>query len=140
MRILSPMVTEWDTKAAGHWDSAIRGSSSLRAQLARSLELELAHAEGLFTAHFLWDIRKFYDSIKLKVLIPRLIDLNYPGVLLSIGLLIHKAPRILLVGEHCGDIINGGARSILAGCQQSASWARGLLYELVQRLGNVMPG
>ena len=48
MRILSPMVTEWDTKAAGHWDSAIRGSSSLRAQLARSLELELAHAEGLF--------------------------------------------------------------------------------------------
>ena len=31
------------------------------------------------------------------------------------------------------------ARSFLAGCQQSVSWARGLLYELVESLGYVLP-
>ena len=34
----------------------------------------------------------------------------------------------------------GCASSILAGCLQSCSWARGLLFEFVQALGYVVPG
>ena len=38
------------------------------------------------------------------------------------------------------NIIMGCASSILAGCLQSCSWARGLLFEFVQALWYVVPG
>jgi hypothetical protein len=55
MRMLGDEVTQWDERTAGHWDSAVRGSSALRAQVARALEVEVADVEGLFCLHFLWD-------------------------------------------------------------------------------------
>ena len=36
--------------------------------------IELAHSEGQFVIHFLWDMRKFYDSIKAHLLIPQLVS------------------------------------------------------------------
>ena len=140
MRILSPYIMEWDEKAAGHWDTAVRGSSALRAQIARSLDLELADFEELFIIHFLWDLRKFYDSVRIAKLIARLQALGYPPFLLILGLIAHKAPRILMVGHCCSDVIEKCGRSMLAGCQQSVSWARGLMHKLVEALGYVLPG
>ena len=46
----------------------------------------------------------------------------------------------LQVGNSYSNIITGCASSILAGCLQSCSWARGLLFEFVQALGYVVPG
>ena len=65
---------------------------------------------------------------------------GYPLEILVLGLLTHKSPRCLQVGHGFSDIINGCASSILAGCLQSCSWARGLQFELVQALGYVVPG
>ena len=92
--------------------------------------IELAHSEGQFVIHFLWYMRKFYDSIKAHLLIPQLF----------LGSLTHKSPRCLQVGNFYSNIIMGCASSILAGCLQSCSWARGLLFEFVQALGYVVPG
>ena len=83
-------------------------------------------------------MRKFYDSIKAHLLIPQLVSRGYPLEILVLGSLTLKLPRCLQVGNGYSDI-NGCASSILAGCLQSCSWARGLLLELVQALGYVVP-
>ena len=90
--------------------------------------------------HFLWDMRKFYDGIKAHLLIPQLVARGYPLEILVLGSLTHKSPRCLQVGNGDSDMVNGCASSILAGCLQSCSWARGLLFELVQALGFLVPG
>ena len=78
--------------------------------------------------HFLWDMRKFYDSIKAHLLIPQLGARGYPLEILVLGSLTHKSPRCLQVCNGYSDIINGCASSILAGCLQSCSWARSKLW------------
>ena len=90
--------------------------------------------------HVLWDMRKIYDSIKAHLLIPQLVARDYPLEILVLGPLTHRSPRCLRVGNGYSDVITGGASSILAGCLQSCSWARGLLFELVQALVYVVPG
>ncbi len=140
MRILSGFITEWDLATAEHWDSALKGNSSLRAHIARALDIELANFEELFVLHCLWDMRKFYDSIRTSILIDKLTEKGYPPFVMILGLLTHKSPRILLVGPAASNPITGCKRSIVAGCQQSVSWARGLLFDFVQSLGYIMPG
>jgi hypothetical protein len=140
MRLLSGDITDWDVKYAKHWDSALKGNSSLKAHLSRALELELADFEGLYTLHFLWDMREFYDSIKVTKLIPLLAERGYPIFTMILGLITHKSPRTLVVGPSCSKPLENCGRSIIAGCQQSVSWARGLLYKLVESLGYILPG
>ena len=89
---------------------------------------------------FLWDMRKFCDSIKAHLLLPQLVATGYPLEILVLGSLTHKSPRCLQVGNGYSDIINGCASSILAGCLQSCSWAKRPPFELVQALGYVVPG
>ena len=53
----------------GHvWDSAIAGSSSLRAAVLRALMCENGVARGEHVAHLLWDMKQFYDSVSLQKL------------------------------------------------------------------------
>ena len=122
-RLVSAHISQRDVKFAGKWDSALKGNSALRAHVARAVGIELAHSEGQCVIHFLWDIRKFFDSIKAHLLIPQLVARGYPIEILVLGSLTHKSPRCLQVG-------NG----------YSCSWARGLLFELVQALEHVVPG
>ena len=70
-------------------------------------------------------------------MIPQLVARAYPLEMLVLGPLTHKSPRCLQVGNGYSDIITGCASSILV---QSCSRARGLLFELVQALGCVVPG
>ena len=100
----------------------------------------MAHNEGQYAIHFLCDMWKFCDSIKAPLLIPQLVARGYPLEILVLGSLTHKSPRCLQVGNEYSDIIHGCASSILAGCLQSCSWARGLLFELMQALGYVVLG
>ena len=86
----------------------------------RAAGIELAHSEGQCVIHFLWD-----SSWEQR---------GYPLEILVLGSLTHKSPRCLQVGNGYSDIINGCPSSILAGCLQSCSWARGLIFELVQAL------
>ena len=114
--------------------------SALTAHVARAVGIELAHSEGQYVIHFLWDMRKFYNSIKAHLLIPQLVARGCPLELLVFGSLTHESPRCLQVGNGYSDVITGCASSTLAGCLQSCSWARGLWFELVQALGYVVPG
>ncbi len=140
MRLCGDDLAAWDRDKAGFFDTAVAGSSALRAHLLRALEVELAVAENLSVAHFLWDMEKFYDAIRLTKLVPKLAALGYPAAVANLGLVAHKAPRVLRAGPSFSTAIVGTRRSIIAGCQQSVSWARALLLEFVERLGYVVPG
>ncbi len=140
MRLCGDDIGDWDAAKAGFFDTAVAGNSALRAHLLRSLEVELATVEGQFTAHVLWDMEKFFDSIKIGVLIPRLDALGYPSAVATLGLVAHRAPRVLRTGNSISRPLCNAGRSIVAGCQQSVSWARALLLRFVEGLGYVVPG
>ncbi len=140
LRIGGDDVADWDQEKAGHFDTAVAGSSALRAHILRALEVELASMEELAAAHFLWDMEKFYDVIRIVKLLPRLDAMGYPPALATLGLVAHRAPRLLSTGIGVSDVIDGMGRSIIAGCQQSVSWTRALLHEMVRRLGYIVPG
>ena len=75
---VSAHISQWDVKFAGKWDSALKGNSALRAHVARAAGIELAHNRGHYVIHLLWDMRKFYDSIKTHLLSPQLVARCYP--------------------------------------------------------------
>ncbi len=54
-RVCGDDISDWDLERAGHWDSAVAGSSALRAHILRSMEVELATAGGDSESQFLWD-------------------------------------------------------------------------------------
>ncbi len=56
-----------------------------------------------------------------------------------LGFFIHAAPRALKVGPSFGPVIHSCKSSILAGDQQSVSWTRGLLFDLLGNLSKVDP-
>ena len=124
---------------ATFWDSALAGNSSLRAAVMRALKVENAAARDAHIGHLLWDQRKFYDSVRLPTLCEELLKREYPRELLVLGYLAHAAPRILKVGSSLGPVITHCSNSILAGDQQSVSWSRGLLWDLLEKLSLVDP-
>ena len=79
MRLVSAHASQCDVKFAGKWDSALKGNSAhIRAHVARAVGIELTHNEGQYVIHFLWEMRKFHDSIKAHLLIPQLVARGYP--------------------------------------------------------------
>ena len=135
MRLISAHISQRDVNFAGKWDSALKGNSPLRAAAACAAGIELAHREGRYVIHFLWEVRKFYYSIKAHLLIPQLVARGNPIEILALEILTHKSPRCLQVGYGCSDVITGCASSISTGCLQRCSWARCLLFDLIQSLG-----
>ena len=59
MRLNKSSIAEWDEEKEGYWDTAMRGSSCLRAALARALRMEVAVAQGFAAAGILWAIAAF---------------------------------------------------------------------------------
>ena len=132
-------IREWDVKEGHHWDSALAGSSSLRAAVLRALQSENGEARGDHVAHQLWDMQKFYDSVDFTLLIDELLRRGFPSHLMVLGFLAHCAPRILRVGKSFGPTVVDCRNSMLAGCQLSVSFTRGLLWQLVADLSVIDP-
>ena len=103
------------------WDSALAGSSSLRAAVLRALKVENGSMRGAWVGHLLWDLAKFYDSVQLNILGEDLIKRDYPPEFMVLGFFVHAAPRILKVCPSLGPIVHRCRNSILAGDHQSVS-------------------
>jgi hypothetical protein len=93
---------------------------------------------GLAASLLLWDMRKFFDSIKLSAVVKSCLELEYPPVLLAISLRVHAAARQLIVpttaGQCYSEAILPQEHSILAGCVQSVAWTRALMHDLLSHL------
>ena len=111
----------------------------MQAALLRELKIENGAAMMQECALLAWDMDKFYDSIDFGILAEELIKRNFPPELMILGTLAHQAPRVLKVGTCISEPIESTGNSILAGCQCSVSFARGLLWELMDSLIHAIP-
>ena len=86
----------------------------------------------------LLDLEKFYDSIDNVKLMHQAVQFKWNPVGLFISLLVHMAQRVLRIGDLWGEW-RSPCKSILQGCGSSISWARVLLYNLLQDLHSRFP-
>ena len=74
IKLRQPIIGDWQDKEHGFWDSAIKGSSCLRAALARAFRMEAEMAAGFVAIAELWDVGAFNDSIRIHNLVELAID------------------------------------------------------------------
>ena len=80
-RILSPKLQCWDTAVAhkdGILDTAAPRQDVRRAGLERQLRAEVATLRHKPFAQLLWDVKGFFDAVKLPHLIPAAMRLGMP--------------------------------------------------------------
>ncbi len=130
--------TDWDLKHAAFWDSAIKGSSPLRAAILRRLTAELTLDEQEDMVETYLDIKKFYDMIDVIILIDQAIELGVNPIVMYMSLQVHMAPRVLRAHGVYGQVINI-SNSILQGCVNSNSFARITLYGILQEAHSRIP-
>ena len=82
---------------------------------------------------------KIHDSVQLPILCEPLLKPECPSELMVLGFFAHTAPRVLKVGTASGPVVHSCGRSMLAGDQQSVSWTRALLNDLMEKLPVVDP-
>lgn len=90
-----PLASCWRDKAPGFCDDALRGSSSLRAAVLRSIADVRAQLRGPVSRTILWDMMRSYVSLLLPLLARHALKLKLPAVILHQVLLGYSACRTL---------------------------------------------
>ena len=132
-KIRRPEIDSWESAWAGPWDAAVKGSSALRAAILNLLQDEIAVYRERHTLTTLWDEEKFYDNIDIIQVMGKSTEVEYPLDILILGLQLHMSPRGFKCYDHCPGVVlprNG----IIAGCSQSTTFARILLYRMLEFL------
>jgi ribonuclease HI len=122
----------------GFWDDACRGSSALQAAGLRRIDDEAARAKGFEVAAALWDLAAFFDTVQLGPLVDAARVLQFPLPLLALALSMHSNPRLLKIGAFVGEPLPI-ERSIMAGCTLSMTFARMVVFHVVQRAATTNP-
>ncbi len=123
-------VRAWDEQVANPHDTALKGRRPADETARRHLRVEVATLLGKFSALVLWDMKAFFDSLDASRLVEAAEDADFPLDQLALGLILHRAPRMLRVQGCYGDSIARTGRSVLAGCTLSTSFARAYLRPL----------
>ena len=130
-RCFADVTRGWTMEKHGAWDTAIKGSSSLRAALKRALDIECAQAADEIFALILLDIEKFFDSIPLPVLIRAGLRLGYPAALMALNVLACLALRTLKSNSGAAKELQA-YRSIVAGLGEACNLARIIIYKVCE--------
>ena len=138
VKIKKHTITDFDREHATWWDSAVAGNSCLREGIRRRFVSEVACLNGKHCVDTFLDLEKFYDSVDNVKLLQQARQLKWNPVVLYMSMLVHMAPRVLRIGDLWGEWISP-CNSILQGCGSSNSWARALLYNLLQDLHSRFP-
>ena len=85
IKLRRPIIGDWEDQHHGFWDSAVKGSSPLRAALARALRMEAGVAMGFVAVGGLWDVAAFFDSIRLDELITMALEQEFPPQILMLA-------------------------------------------------------
>eukprot|EP00959_Pyramimonas_sp_CCMP1952_P036781 769510-Pyramimonas_sp.AAC.1 len=131
-------IVTWERSKAGFWDSAVKGSSPLRAAVLRQLKAETCGLLNISWVQLLWDAEKFYDLIQGEQLAVLAGNLEYPLVPFYLAMLQHMADRWLAVGTMLSDSIQVN-HSIIAGCMQSVAWSRIYLWDMLDNIHRSYP-
>ena len=122
-------LASWDARRAGFWDTAIAGSSALKAALWRALGDETAGWMHLCCGTLYLDIEKFFDILDPRKLLVLLQSLDFPPFLLYMHAVVHWSARIVVAPMSVSQVI-GVTRSVLAGSESSCSLARSYVYDV----------
>ena len=76
---------------------ARKGSSAVLAATERSLHAGIKHRNGVDVGATLYDLHKFFDSVRLDVLVKSLIATDLPIIDVTLAVQMHLAPRVILV-------------------------------------------
>ena len=95
---------------------------------------EAAIARGENRITFLWDMEKFYDNICIERLVREAERLRYPMLVFKLGLMMHMARRWLRTYNYVPGCFVLPRNGIIAGCSQSTTFARILLYGMLKFL------
>ena len=90
---------DWDAGRAEFWDDAVQKSSALKAALKRRMLDEAEVETGGYVISTMWDLEKFYDSIRPGKLIRTMLAQGVRPRLLALAMQVHLAPRFL---KHAG--------------------------------------
>ena len=82
----------------------------------------------------LWDIRAFFDSIRIVDVVKLGVEHLFPPVLLRLSLLAHVGPRAFKEKSFIGPWLQSAGLSIVAGCVSSVSITRCILYNVVSSM------
>ena len=100
MKLNKSNITQWDAAKAEFWDTALKGSSCLRAALCRALKVEVATAQGFASVGLLWDLAAFFDSIRLPQLMKVALEKEFPSWILSLAMQVHSGVRAFKEGPY----------------------------------------
>jgi hypothetical protein len=132
LHLIKDPVRRWDDEVGHEGDSAMRGKKPADETARRLMRVEVAALLGRHVAMVLWDMAKFFDSMDTQVLIESAERLDFPRDQLALGLMLHKAPRVVRARGCCGEQVPNTARSVLAGCTLSTSFARACVNSVRQ--------
>ena len=124
MAIFKADIRSWDAGVASELDSAVAGRMPQIETAKRSLFMEVKTRNGETVIAIMWDVKKYFDSIQIPELIVRARELDFPEVALTLGLQMHRAPRIIKGLSTMAMPIERSGRSILPGCTLSTSLAQ----------------
>jgi len=122
-KLRASITDQWSRSLGEFWDTAIKGSSALRAALMRALLDESAAAFGISHATLLMDVEKFYDSVNFAKLFDTAILAKFPPIVVALELQLFLSPRYLRMHGWVSDIIDP-QRSIVAGSAHGGKLAK----------------
>ena len=131
-------LVEWEEQHGSPFDRALRGCSALRAALGRAMRMEAAVASGQQAVVVMVDCEKFYDNVNLSHLIALSREVNYPRMLLLMGVLQYLSPRFCSAGGHVSEAVTVYG-SIAPGCGQAVGMTRPLLHSILAWAGQASP-
>jgi len=127
-------VRSWDVEAALPGDTGKPGVSLELESVRRHLKIETAQAFNRHIVMILWDVEKFYDTSAVHHTIDAAKQLDFPESQLTLGLVSHRAPRVLNCGGCWGRTLPSTGRSMLAGCTYATSMARARIIRVRREL------
>ena len=133
-----PVIEQWDPSFIEHWDTAVKGSSALRAALARLVKDEIAQHYGQFILSTLWDASKFYDCLDLRKILKEAGSAAMPAAVIRICLTMYLAPRVIKVDTAFGTPL-AIYNYILQGCRFANRMCRFGLYGILRDMHHFWP-
>eukprot|EP00959_Pyramimonas_sp_CCMP1952_P227855 4764378-Pyramimonas_sp.AAC.1 len=90
--IRSQTTCEWSASLSACWDTAIAGSSALRAALIRAVLDEGAHELSFEHATLFLDLTKFHDYVSFVLLMRAGMDIGFPPIIMLLEICLYSAP------------------------------------------------
>ena len=99
------------------------------------MEIEIQTLDGKWAAYVLWDGTKFFDQLDPQEITESALKRDFPIVPLAVGMMAHRAPRLLSNDGHFSRPVAATGLSTLPGCTLSTSLARSIVADAIAVVG-----